>query len=69
MKSGPVVLAGRSMSSKATLRWASVIGTLLLAMASGGVVASAPKPAEAPLHPTIKLLPNDASVQSQSYVS
>ena len=57
------------MSSNTTLRWASVIGTLLLVLASGGIVASAPKPAEAPLHPTVKLLPNDATIQSQSYVS
>lgn len=57
------------MSSSATLRWASVIGTVLLALASGGIVASAPKPAEAPLHPTVRLLPKDATLQSQSYVS
>jgi hypothetical protein len=57
------------MSSNATLRWASVIGTVLLALASGGIVASAPKPVEAPLHPAIKLLPSDATIQSQSYVS
>jgi hypothetical protein len=57
------------MSSNATLRWASMLGTLVLALVSGGVVATAPKPAEAPLHPTVTLLPNDASVQSKSYVS
>ena len=57
------------MSSNATLRWASVIGTMLLALASGAIVASAPKPAQAPLHPTVRLLPSDATVQSQSYVS
>lgn len=59
----------RNMSSNATLRWASVMGTLLLALLSGGVVATAPKPADAPLHPTVRLLPNDATVQSKSYVS
>lgn len=57
------------MSSSATLRWASVVGTLLLAGLSGGVVAAAPKPQLAPLHPAVKLLPSDASVQSKSYVS
>jgi hypothetical protein len=57
------------MSSNATLRWASMLGTLVLALVSGGVVATAPKPVEAPLHPTVTLLPNDASVQSKSYVS
>lgn len=57
------------MSSNATLRWASVIGTVLLALASAGIVASAPKPADAPLHPPVKLLPNDATIQSQSYAS
>lgn len=57
------------MSSIATLRWASTLGTLLLALLAGGVVASSPKPAQAPLHPTVTLLPNDASVQSKSYVS
>lgn len=59
----------RKMSSIATLRWASTLGTLLLALLAGGVVASSPKPAQAPLHPTVTLLPNDASVQSKSYVS
>jgi hypothetical protein len=57
------------MSSIATLRWASTLGTLLLAMLAGGVVASSPKPVQAPLHPSITLLPNNASVQSKSYVS
>ena len=57
------------MSSNATLRWASVLDTLVLALISGGVVATAVKPAEAPLHPSVTLLPNDATVQSKSYVS
>lgn len=57
------------MSSNATLRWASVLGTLLLALLSGGVVATAPKPAAAPLHPTVTVLPSDATVQSESHVS
>jgi hypothetical protein len=57
------------MSSIATLRWASTLGTLLLALLAGGVVASSPKPVQAPLHPSITLLPNSASVQSKSYVS
>jgi hypothetical protein len=59
----------RLMSSSATLRWASVMGTLLLALLSGGVVASSPKPPDAPLHPSVRVLPSDASVQSKSYVS
>jgi hypothetical protein len=59
----------RLMSSSATLRWASVMGTLLLALLSGGVVASSPKPTDAPLHPSVRVLPSDASVQSKSYVS
>ncbi len=57
------------MSSIATLRWASALGTLLLALLAGGVVASSPKPSQAPLHPSITVLPNDATVQSNSYVS
>ena len=57
------------MSSNATLRWASMLGTLALALVSGGVVVTSPKPAEAPLHPAVTLLPNDATVQSKSYVS
>ena len=57
------------MSSNATLRWASAIGTVLLALLSGGIVATAPRPNQAPLHPSVKVLANDASVQSQSYVS
>lgn len=57
------------MSSNATLRWASMLGTLALALVSGGVVVTSPKPAEAPLHPAVTLLPNDAAVQSKSYVS
>ena len=57
------------MSSIATLRWASTFATLLLAMLAGGVVASSPKPVQAPLHPSMTLLPNNASVQSKSYVS
>lgn len=57
------------MSSIATLRWASTLGTLLLALLAGGVVASYPKPDLAPLHPSITLLPSDATVQSKSYVS
>ena len=57
------------MSSNATLRWASMLGTLVLALVSGGVVATSPKPAQAPLHPTVTFLPNDATIQSKSYVS
>ncbi len=57
------------MSSNATLRWASVLGTLLLALLSGGVVATSPKPAEAPLHPVVTVLPSDATVHSESHVS
>jgi hypothetical protein len=57
------------MSSIATLRWASMLSTLLLALLAGGVVASSPKPEQAPLHPSITLLPSDATVQSKSYVS
>jgi hypothetical protein len=57
------------MSSIATLRWASTMGTLLLALLAGGVVATSPKPSQAPLHPSVTLLPNDATVQSKSYVS
>jgi len=57
------------MSSNATLRWASVLGTLVLALLSGGVVATSPKPAQAPLHPTVTVLPSDATVQSESHVS
>lgn len=59
----------RNMPSNATLRWASLVGTLLLAGFSGGVVASAPRPDQAPLHPAVKPLPNEASIQSKSYVS
>ncbi len=70
MKNSSVVLSReRVMSSNATLRWASVLSTLALAMLSGGVVAASPKPEQAPLHPTVRLLPNDATVQSKSYVS
>ena len=57
------------MSSNATLRWASVLGTLLLGLLSGGVVATAPKPAEAPLHPAVTVLRSDATVHSESHVS
>jgi hypothetical protein len=57
------------MSSIATLRWASMLGTLVLALGSGGVVATSPKPTQAPLHPAVRLLPGDATVQSKSYVS
>jgi hypothetical protein len=65
------VVAGRerNMSSNTTLRWASVLGTLVLALLSGGVVATSPKPAQAPLHPTVTVLPSDATVQSESHVS
>jgi hypothetical protein len=57
------------MSSNATLRWASMLGTLVVALGFGGVVATSPKPAQAPLHPAVRLLPNDATIQSKSYVS
>ncbi len=57
------------MSSNMTLRWASVMGTLLLALLSGGIVATSPKPDRAPLHPAITVLPSDSSVQSESHVS
>jgi hypothetical protein len=57
------------MSSITTLRWASTLGTLLLALLAGGIVASSPKPSQAPLHPSIILLPSDATVQTKSYVS
>ena len=59
----------RNMSSNATLRWASVLGTMLLAVLSGGVVATSPKPAQAPLHPSVTVLPGGATVQSESHVS
>ena len=59
----------RAMSSNATLRWASVLSTLVLAMLTGSVVAAAPKPEQAPLHPTVRVLPSDASIQVKSYVS
>jgi len=57
------------MSSIATLRWASTLGTLLRAMLAGGVVVSSQTPVQAPLQPSITLRPNNASVQSKSYVS
>ena len=57
------------MSSIATLRWASVLGTLMLALLSGAVVATSPKPVEAPLHPAVTVLPSDATVHSESHVS
>ena len=57
------------MSSNATLRWASVLGTLLLALLFGGVVDTSPKPDQAPLHPAVTVLPNDSTVQSESHVS
>jgi hypothetical protein len=57
------------MSSIATLRWASALGTALLALLAAGVVASTPRPAQAPLHPSVRLLPDESPVQSQSYVS
>lgn len=57
------------MASSTTLRWASAAGTLLLAGLSTAIVASTPKPNQAPLHPAVKVLPGNASVQSQSYVS
>jgi hypothetical protein len=57
------------MSSNATLRWASAMGTLLLAALSAAVVTSTPKPSDAPLHPAVTPLENNASVQSNSYVS
>ena len=57
------------MSSNTTLRWASVFGTIVLAALSIGVVATSPKPAQAPLHPSLTVLPSSASVQSESHVS
>ena len=57
------------MSSHATLRWASMLGTLLLALLSGGIVATSPKPDKAPLHPAVTVLPSDSTVQSESHVS
>lgn len=57
------------MSSITTLRWASTVGTLLLALLAGGVVATSPKPSQAPLHPAVSPLPDGATIQSKSYVS
>ena len=57
------------MSSMTTLRWASALGTVLLALLAAGLVASSPRPAQAPLHPSVRLLPDDSTVQSYSYVS
>ena len=57
------------MSSNMTLRWASVMGTLLLALLAGGVIATSPKPEQAPLHPAVTVLPSDSTVQSESHVS
>ena len=57
------------MSSNSTLRWASLLGTMVLALISSSVVATSPKPAEAPLHPSVTVLPGDASVHSESHVS
>jgi hypothetical protein len=59
----------RDMSSNATLRWASVLGTLVVTVLSGALVAAALRPEAAPLHPSVRLLPSDSSVQSNSYVS
>jgi hypothetical protein len=69
MSHGVVLGRERNMSSNATLRWASVLGTLLLALLCGGVVATSPKPAQAPLHPQVTVLSKDATVQSDSHVS
>jgi hypothetical protein len=65
-----VVFRGRGkMSSNATLRWASVLGTLALSVLAGGVVATSPRLDQAPLHPSVRVLPGDATVQSESHVS
>ena len=57
------------MSSIATLMWASALGTALLALLAAGLVLSAPRPQQAPLQPSVRLLPDDSTVQSHSYVS
>lgn len=57
------------MSSSTALRRASALGTLLLAAVFGGLVATAPKPQQAPLHPAVSVLPDDSTVRSRSYVS
>jgi hypothetical protein len=57
------------MSSNATLRWASVLGTLALALLFSGIVVTSAKPSSAPLHPVVRPLPSDAVIHSNSYVS
>jgi hypothetical protein len=57
------------MSSNSTLRWASVLGTMVLALISSSVVATSPKPAAAPLHPAVTVLPSDAPIHTESHVS
>jgi hypothetical protein len=69
MKRHVVADRERNMSSMTTLRWASALGTVLLALLAAGLVASSPRPAQAPLHPSVRLLPDDSTVQSYSYVS
>jgi hypothetical protein len=57
------------MSSITTLKWASTLATLVLAALFGGLVATAPKPTQAALHPTVKVLPSDTPAETQSHVS
>lgn len=57
------------MISEKALKRVAIIGTLLLAGVFGTAVAASPKPREAALHPSLRILPAGSEVHTQSYVS
>jgi len=58
-----------AMVSEKGLKRVAIIGTLLLAGVFGAAVAAAPKPQEAALHPSLRILPAGSEVHTQSHVS
>lgn len=57
------------MITEKALKRVAVIGTIVLAGVFGSAVAMAPKPREAALHPSLRVLPGGSEVHTQSYVS
>lgn len=58
-----------TMISDKAVKRVAVLGTLLLAGVFGAAVAAAPRPQEAALHPSLRILPAGSEVHTQTHVS
>lgn len=58
-----------TMISEKAVKRVAVLCTLLLAGVFGAAVAAAPRPPEAALHPSLRILPAGSEVHTQTHVS